>query len=291
MNELQMAAGWLREAERIAVFTGAGISAESGIATFRDAGGFWQRYPPEQFATWGGILNLSARNPGHLADFFLELLTPIAEAAPNGGHLALAELEKYCQEKFKSSLTSEDAGRWFNQPLTLITQNVDGLHQEAGSRNVKEIHGTLFEIVTESAQRLGMLSRAKLHEVAEAIQTAKDSYFKETSLAMAVRPMMGLGPEGFYRPNLVLFGDGMNEPDWSEAVVAARECDVFLTVGTSGMVYPAAMLPHEAAAHGAKCISVDPVEESGDIWLEGTAGEVLPALVARALGNTGSSNL
>jgi NAD-dependent deacetylase len=262
-RQLETAAGWLRDAERIVVFTGAGISAESGIATFRDADGFWQKYPPEQFATWDGLLNQSARDPASLVDFLLELLTPIAQAEPNTGHLALAALEQH-------------------RPVTLITQNVDRLHQQAGSRSVKEIHGTLFEIVSEDGNWLGNLSRPELLKVVRAIQAAKDSCFKQTSLAVVVRPMLGLGPEGFYRPNLVLFGDGMNEPDWTESLAAAQSCDVFLTVGTSGLVLPAAMLPREAAAHGAKCIAIDPAEESGDLWLKGTAAQVVPALVEAA---------
>jgi NAD-dependent deacetylase len=253
----------LRGAERIVVFTGAGISAESGIATFRDADGFWQKYPPEQFATWDGLLNLSARNPAVLADFLLELLAPIARAEPNPGHLAIAALERY-------------------REVALITQNVDRLHQEAGSRSVREIHGTLFEVVSEDGNWLGNLSRSQLLKVVEAIQAAKADHFKTTSLALAVRPMLGLGPEGFYRPKLVLFGDGMNEPDWTESLAAAGDCDVFMTVGTSGMVFPAAMLPHEAARGGARCIAIDPAEESGDLWLPGTAGQILPELLEAA---------
>lgn len=267
MNEwkehLETAARWLREAERITIFTGAGISAESGIATFRDADGFWQKFPPEQFATWNGILNLSARDPARLADFLLELLTPIAHAQPNPGHRALAALDEF-------------------RPVTLITQNVDALHQQAGSRNVKEVHGTLFEIVGASGAELKTITRPELQDVVQAIQTAKAGKFQRTKLAMAVRPMLGLGAKGFYRPNLVLFGDGLNEPDWSESLAAAQNCDVFLTVGTSGLVYPAAMLPHEAAAQGAKCITIDPVEEAGDVWLKGTAAQVLPALIETA---------
>lgn len=262
-DHLETAAGWLREAERITIFTGAGISAESGIATFRDADGFWQKFPPEQFATWDGLLNLSARDPARLADFLLELLTPIAHAEPNPGHLALADLEPFCR-------------------VTLVTQNVDGLHQQAGSRNVKEIHGTLFQIVNGGGTVLKTISRAELLHMVESIQSAKAGMFKRTNLSVALRPILGLGDTNFYRPNLVLFGDSMNEPDWTESQTATRNCDVFLTVGTSGLVYPAAMLPHEAVAQGAKCIAIDPVEGSGDLWLQGTASEILPALVETA---------
>jgi NAD-dependent deacetylase len=282
LNDLQTAAHWLRGAERVVVFTGAGISAESGIATFRDADGFWQRFPPEQFATWDGLLELSMHNPQALADFFLELLGPIAIAVPNPGHSALAKLEQRCQDKFVARLSHKPSNKWFNDPLTVITQNVDGLHQQAGSRNVKEIHGTLFKIVSEDRQWLGDLSRLQLAKVVETLTKAKAGGFKSTRLEEAVEPMLGLGPEGYYRPNLVLFGDGMNEPDWSDSLAAARSCDVFLTVGTSGEVFPAAMLPHEARANGAKCIAIDPEEQSCDLWLQGQAGNILPKLIQSA---------
>lgn len=265
-EQLETAGRWIRSAERIGVFTGAGISAESGIATFRDAGGFWQKYPPEEFATWDGILHLSATNPNLLADFLLELLEPIAEAEPNPGHRAIAALEQH-------------------RRVTVMTQNVDALHQDAGSREVKEIHGTFFEIVNSSGERLRTVTRAELLDVVESLRKAKESFFRRINLASAVRPMLGLGTHGFYRPNLVLFGDGMNEPDWTESLDVAQNCDVFLTVGTSGLVLPAAMLPHEAASSGAKCIAVDPSEESGDLWFPGTAGEVLPRLLEAAFPN------
>lgn len=257
---LETAARWVREAERVVVFTGAGISAESGIATFRDADGFWRKFPPEQFATWEGLLELLADDPSRLAEFLLELLDPIAKAKPNRGHSALAELESH-------------------RDVIVITQNVDRLHQEAGSRNVKEIHGTMFDIVSEDRTKLGAISRAELAGMVQVLKEAKAKGFKTMRVEQSIEPMLGLGPEGFYRPNLVLFGDGMNEPDWSDSLAAAKNCDVFLTVGTSGLVYPAAMLPHEAKTGGARCIAIDPIEESGDLWLQGTAGEVLPALL------------
>jgi NAD-dependent deacetylase len=98
-------------------------------------------------------------------------------------------------------------------------------------------------------------------------------------LQAAIRPIFGPGEGGLHRPNLVLFGDAMAEPAWSQSLEAARECDVMLTVGTSGVVYPAASLPMEARATGAMVIQIDPAEPGGDIWLQGIATEVLPELV------------
>ncbi len=262
-KDLETAALWLRGAERIVVFTGAGISAESGIATFRDEDGFWQRFPPEQFATWEGLLELLVSHPPVVADFLLELLAPIARAEPNPGHLALARMQSF-------------------REMTVITQNVDGLHQAAGSQIVKEIHGTMFEIVRRDRQWLGSLSRVELAQVVEVLQEAKAGEFQTMTLYQAIKPILGFGPSGFYRPNLVLFGDDMNEPDWTDSLSAARNCDVFLTVGTSGLVYPAATLPLIARTRRAKCIAIDPSENSGDLWLKGNAGNVLPDLVKAA---------
>src|SRR5262249_44213642 len=128
-NTFSEAVNCLRRAERVVIFTGAGVSAESGIPTFRDAGGLWQKFPPEQFASWAGLLRTALLDPARLAEFLAAVLEPVAVAKPNPGHHAIAALEKHV-------LT------------TVVTQNVDGLHQEAGSTRVREIHGTFFEIVT-----------------------------------------------------------------------------------------------------------------------------------------------
>src|SRR5262245_29474469 len=128
---LARAASWLRGARRIAVFTGAGVSAESGIPTFRDDSGLWQKFPPEQFACWDGLLKTALTEPRQLAEFLVAVIEPIAQAQPNPGHRAIADLEKHV-------------------PVTVITQNVDGLHQEAGSTTVREVHGSFFEVVTLS---------------------------------------------------------------------------------------------------------------------------------------------
>src|SRR5690554_254293 len=110
----------LRKARRAVVFTGAGISAESGVPTFRDADGFWQRFPPERFATWTGLLQTAVTSPRLAAEFLFNVVEPIAQAQANAGHCAIAEL-----------------GR--RVPTTVVTQNIDRLHQSAGSEDVLEI--------------------------------------------------------------------------------------------------------------------------------------------------------
>ncbi|MCA9073853.1 MAG: iron dicitrate transport regulator FecR [Planctomycetaceae bacterium] len=256
----------LRRSREVVVFTGAGISAESGIATFRDDDGFWRRFPPEEFANWSGLMKTAATQPRRFGDFLLAILEPIAHAEPNAGHQAIAELEQHVN-------------------VSIITQNIDGLHQSAGSTAVKEVHGTLFETVDLRTNRFrNLLSRDEVKQVVEDIRRAMTGSLAAARLMMAVSPLFGLDLKGGHRPNLVLFGDAMAEPAWSQSVEATKACDTFIAVGTSGEVFPAASLPFEAQSSGATVITVDPVESGTGFWLRGTAGEVLPRIVADAFG-------
>jgi NAD-dependent deacetylase len=266
-GNLKLAADWLRFADGIVALTGAGISAESGIATFRDEGGFWDRFPPEQFATWDGLLDTFARSPDGLAEFLVEVLRPVAVARPNPAHLALAELERH-------------------RPVTIVTQNVDGLHQEAGSTDVKEVHGSLFRLVDADGRPRGAITRQRLTEVVEAIERARRGGSTQEELLDAFQPVLGVGTADWYRPDLVMFGDRLSEADWEQSLEAVRCCSVLLCVGTSGMVMPAAGLPYEARAAGARVVSVDPAEGyDADLWLRGPAGQVLPQLIGEAFPN------
>jgi NAD-dependent deacetylase len=253
----------LRKAKRAVAFTGAGISAESGVPTFRDAEGFWQRFPPEKFATWKGLLATAATDPRSVAEFVLNVVEPIAKAEPNLGHQALAELEQRI-------------------PTTIVTQNIDGLHQAAGSTMVVEVHGSLAEIVHASTG--DVVHRLDDEEMQRIAHVLRDYAEKRTSLLTFVRQIRKIHRFdwlGRHRPNLVLFGDAMAEPAWTNALTAVESCDLFLSVGTSGAVYPAATLPTLAADGGATVLTIDP-HVSGPGWLQGTAGSVLPKLVTAA---------
>jgi NAD-dependent deacetylase len=255
----------LRKAQRVVVFTGAGISADSGIPTFRDSDGFWQRFPPEQFASWGDLLQTALTDPRSVAEFVLNVVEPIAKAEANAGHLAVAELDQRVS-------------------TTVVTQNIDGLHQSAGSRNVLEIHGSLLEVVDVSSGKL--VQQFDRHDLALIADTLRKYAAKECSLFSFFRQMRRCYPldwRGRHRPNLVLFGDAMAEPAWTKACRAVQNCDLLLSVGTSGSVYPAAMLPTDAAAAGATVISVDPQPSDG-CWLQGSAANVLPKLLNDAFG-------
>lgn len=262
---MDRAAEWIRHAAKLAVFTGAGISAESGIPTFRDPNGLWSRFPPDQFATLSGLLATAAGSPRRVGEFIVALLEPVARADPNAGHQAIAALEAHTH-------------------VTVITQNVDRLHQEAGSTRVHEVHGSLFDIVYRRGGSAGTLTRAQMRDIVTNLERAMIGSFPRAAMLAAIRPFFGIGRKGLYRPSIVLFGEAMADPGWPDAVAAAHDCDCMITVGTSGAVFPAASLPLQASSCGATVIAIDPGPARGDIVLRGTAGTVLPELVKRAFG-------
>lgn len=260
---LRRTARSLRSAERIVIFTGAGVSAESGIGTFRDDDGLWSRFPPEEFAQLDGLMGVAMNEPGRAAEFFLALLEPMARAQPNAGHRAIAALEKH-------------------KRVTVITQNVDGLHEAAGSSRVLTVHGRMFETVNADGSRRGTVSRDEVIAMVEALRPLCRPSVDFAELMTAVAPLIGFTEAGLYRPNIVLFGESLCEPDWRYAVVAAECSDFFLSVGTSATVYPAAGLPVSAKRAGATVVAIDPLPVANTPWLAGAAGEILPALIKEA---------
>ncbi|MBA3904266.1 MAG: NAD-dependent protein deacylase [Rhodocyclaceae bacterium] len=229
----------LAGAQRIAVLTGAGISAESGIPTFRDAlTGLWARYDPLQLATPEGF----ARDPALVWDWYAERRRRIAQVQPNLGHLALAQMEQRYPH------------------FTLVTQNVDGLHQRAGSRTVIELHGNIGRV--KCSRELTVVA----------------AYAEGES-----PPRCPCG--AWLRPDVVWFGELLPEQAMEQAEAAARNCEVFFTIGTSAEVYPAAELPMTARAAGAAVVEINPdktpLTRHAHFVLHGPAGVVLPQLLAR----------
>jgi NAD-dependent deacetylase len=163
--------------------------------------------------------------------------------------------------------------------VTVVTQNIDGLHQEAGSHCVWEVHGSAFSVVTLTGEPVRRIERQELQEIVDRLHGAIHPVFDRSTAWQAVLPIISVDPERICRPNIVLFGEAMAEPDWSRATEAAEECDCLLMVGTSGVVYPAAMLPEQAKSAGADIIAVDPARGFCDVWLQGTAATMLPKLV------------
>jgi NAD-dependent deacetylase len=229
----------IREASSIAVLTGSGISAESGVPTFREAQtGLWERYDPQQLATPGAF----ARDPRLVWNWYEWRRKLVSEAEPNAGHRALAELERQVPS------------------FTLVTQNVDGLHARAGSRNVIELHGN---ITRSKCSREGRIVEPEEHD---------DS-------VPPLCPRCG----AYLRPDVVWFGEMLPIGAFEAASEAARGCDLFLSIGTSSLVYPAAALPYEALESGATLVEINPSETPltphADYSLRESAGKALPALL------------
>jgi NAD-dependent deacetylase len=232
--------GWLRDARRIAVLTGAGMSAESGVPTFRDAQtGLWARFRPEDLATEQAY----RANPASVWDWYAMRRGMVAKVAPNAGHRAIAAFQK------------RHPGR-----LTLITQNVDGLHQAAGSAGVLPLHGTLAEDKWLDRPRPCCLA-----------QPPADGHPPRCTVCGNLR-----------RPAVVWFGEMLPADVLAAAENAAQGCQLMLVVGTSGVVYPAAGLARTAAASG-RMVVINPgpsdLDDAAQAVLRGTAATLLPALL------------
>jgi NAD-dependent deacetylase len=239
-HELAALAERVAQARRLLVLTGAGMSAESGVPTFREAQtGLWARYSPEELATPEAF----AATPGRVMDWYRWRRGLVAAAAPNAGHRAIAQRQR------------GHAG------LSVVTQNVDGLHQRAGSTDVVELHGRL--------------SHLRCERCAQAVPWPEDD-----PGGLLAHPDCG----GRLRPDIVWFGESLPTQAWSRAEALARDADAVLVVGTSGLVQPAASLPAIAQRAGAFVVEVNPqatpLSAGMDACVSGTAAEVLPALLA-----------
>lgn len=241
---MQAVRQWLREARSIAVLTGAGVSAESGVPTFRGSNGLWKQYRAEDLATPGAF----ARDPKLVWEWYDWRRSVIAQAKPNAGHYALAQAE-------------HQAGKDQARKFRLITQNVDGLHELAGSRNVLRLHGSIWMLRCVNCGREREDRRVPLPELP---------------------PRCECG--GVLRPGVVWFGEPLPAKIWQEAEAAARSADLFLLIGTSALVYPAAGLAPIAKSSGAHVVEIN-IAETGlsdaiDEFLQGPSGELLPQLIA-----------
>lgn len=203
--------------KKLVVLTGAGMSAESGISTFRDTGGLWEKYPIEDVATPEGW----RKNPSLVLEFYNERRRQLLEVEPNEGHKKLAELEKFFD-------------------VRIVTQNVDNLHERAGSSDVLHLHGELMKVrSTGRGGEVYELDKSNIH-------------IKEGSLC----------PKGFQlRPHIVWFGEAV--PEFENAVRIVSQADILVIIGTSMQVYPAASLVNYVKT-GTKIYLIDPNDVSMD---------------------------
>jgi NAD-dependent deacetylase len=231
------------EADRIVVFTGAGISAESGIATYRGAGGMWTKYDPEKYAS----IEYFRKDPSYYWSFFKEERhAMMALAEPSSSHRAIAELEK------KGRISA------------VITQNIDGLHLKAGSKRVLELHGNTTRFYCCDCR-----AQYDLDEVKRMADEKVPVYCQKCA--------------GIVRPDVVLFGEMLPANVIDEALREAKICDLLIVIGSSLVVYPAANLPYEAKLSGAKLVIINidptPLDSVADLVVHCPAGEVFPQAV------------
>lgn len=239
---LEKAARYVREAKRVVVFTGAGVSAESGVPTFRGGGNtaVWRGMPATELSS----AELLERDAVTVWEWFEYRRGILAGLSPNPAHYALAEAEKRYDE------------------FLLVTQNVDGLHQRAGSTKIIELHGNIWRGRPFGSSKTVPLPDTPLPEIPPK------------------------GPNGeVLRPDVVLFGEMLPAGAFEEAATVAASCDVCLVVGTSALVYPAARIPEIAGQAGAAVIEINPEEtrfsDFADVSLRGPAGEIVPKLFGK----------
>lgn len=241
-QQINQASQRLAQAKRIVCLTGAGVSAESGVATFRDAQtGLWSKFDPQRLASQAGF----AADPGLVWRWYMARLASVETAAPNPGHLALARLEA------------------LSSAFTLVTQNVDDLHERAGSRQVLHIHGRINRF------------RCNYCQAEHSLQPDERQQALPPTCAHCGDQV---------RPDVVWFGEALPGRVVDVAWREAERCDVLLVVGTSGVVYPVAQLPALAKQAGAVVIDINPectpISMLADISLQGAGGVVLPQVVA-----------
>lgn len=237
----------LRSAKSIVVLTGAGTSSESGIPTFRDVlTGLWENFDAQELATPQAF----AADPEFVWGWYEWRRGRVLRCQPNPAHQAIAAMQE------------------FVPGLAVVTQNVDDLHERAGSRDVIHLHGSLHH--------------PRCHDCG-ASHTFSPDVPEEPEGGRRLMPPLCTACGGYIRPGVVWFGESLPEDNWLRAQKLASRCDVLFSVGTSSLVYPAAGLPQMAKASGAVVVQVNPnptgIEPLLDFDLQGKAGELMPALL------------
>ena len=234
----ELIADKLKDAKKIVFVTGAGISQESGIPTFRGTDGLWRKYDPMQLATIDAFYD----DPKLVWEWYEERRKNILQAKPNAGHFAIAELEKY-------------------KEVTVLTQNIDGLHQRSGSTKVLELHGSIIRI------------KCSVCDFNDNIPTSFDKL-----------PPKCNSCNNILRPDVVWFGEPLPQDIWNQAISEANSCDVMIIAGTSLVVSPANTLPVYAKQNNALLVEINPEEtimsSEMDLALKMTSAKALPNLIS-----------
>jgi NAD-dependent deacetylase len=234
---------YIEKSKKIVAFTGAGISAESGISTFRGAGGLWSNYNPDIYAN----INVFMQDSTYYWNFFKDERYPvIKKAEPNPAHYALYKLEK--QKKL----------------FRIITQNIDGLHQKAGHKHVIELHG--------NTTKIRCLNCKKIY--------SWDEIYKKLKYELPPKCPSCIGK---LKPMTILFGEPLPQVAIEEATIAAKACDLFIALGSSLVVYPAASIPRIAKKNNAKLVIINidptPLDEIADIVIHDSTSKILSKII------------
>lgn len=254
---------YLANAKKITVLTGAGTSAESGIPTFRGAGGLWRTWDATELATPGAF----AADPSLVWEFYHYRREIVARCAPNGAHYAISELEKWCEKKGKV--------------FTLLTQNIDGLHQKADSREVVELHGSLWKT---KCTFCGEVREDCRMPICPSLEGKGASDPKERPAAI---PEMQLprcdSCRGLLRPHVVWFGEGLERQVLERVDGALEGCEMLLVVGTSAVVYPAAGYAPLVRALGGVVVEFNientPISSVSRYCFRGSSAKTLPKVL------------
>ncbi|MCX7926788.1 MAG: NAD-dependent deacylase [Candidatus Omnitrophica bacterium] len=250
----------------VVCLTGAGISCESGIPAFRGQNGLWQKYDPQKFGNFEGLVSLFRQSSKKMVEFVKDFYSVLLNAKPNAGHLALTILEK------EGLLEA------------VVTQNIDNLHQEAGTRSVIELHGNAFRIRCQGCKKTVVLEKQRIAEMMKLFEQ------KQNSRIAILRIMSRYCPRcencrARFRIDIVLFGESLPQDALSKAYQLIDRTKTFLIVGSSLVVYPAAWLPQYAKERGLTLIEINQqpsaLSHLCDFYLNGQAAEILPELVRR----------
>ncbi len=248
---------------KVVCLTGAGISAESGIPTFRGRGGLWEKYDPEIYAYGDRLVSLLRTHPKGLVNFIVDFYSVILPARPNPAHLALVDLEK------KGILSY------------VITQNIDNLHKESGSSNIIELHGNAFRLRCMGCRQKVIFEKERIKELIQLLKDNQDAHFKILKVLSRYFPRCQCGCR--HRIDVVLFGEMLPADELSMAYRELDKCNTLLIIGSSMLVHPAASLPLYAKEKGAKLIEINSepscLSQICDYRISGKASEVLPEIL------------
>ncbi len=261
-KELKTISGILKKG-KVVCLTGAGISLESGIPVFRGNGGLWAGYDPEIFGNMEGLISVFQKDSAKLVKFITDFYNVILESKPNPAHISLSYLEK-------SGLLKG-----------VITQNIDNLHRQAGTRSVVELHGNAFRICCRKCEASFTLEKDRIKEMLVLLGRIKKSrvgILRILSRYCPRCPKCG----GRFRVDIVLFGEHLSEKELSRSQELLNDCRALLIVGSSLQVYPAASLPLYAKERGAQIIEINrepsALSDICDYKIMGNAAELLPEI-------------